>query len=534
MKHSLTLAGLLSYCPLACAFVVCESCQYCAALAHESLAGARDVDALVSTALARVLTHTAPESLAEEDVKKRCQRYFAADRHILQKFVQQTEKHSVASAQSVVEALCFQRLRCPAGDPWTDEAPTALSNYEDMLATHRQAAGSWPPGPKQSSIKEGALKTSDTEACINAEKLAEQDVATARFDDPLNPKCLTRSDSYRDLSSTRVEVVVFTGRRDRLRILLRYLRRDLRLAGGVVDKVIFALWQVTQRDVSFIQEQVKRTPEAFEVRDFTEEKLGADRMVQLYQSLNESETVYVKVDDDVVYIAEHAIANLVRERLRERCLLVSANVVNHAIMSALHQDRGAHRGFWPPAEQRRNPSMRLPWKKMSEINMSPEFTIERFPASRCVVERWDCAALVHKSFLDRVRDNTLCTFDFGWHDFNRAGYREHKYIHRSPSIGKEYWSEGARWSTNFFVFRPSDLAGVNWENVHGKGDDEEEFTGPHAERRDQHSCAVGSALVVHFSYGSQEQGLMSYTDLLKRYDKLSRRVENVSVRIRVA
>ena len=63
-----------------------------------------------------------------------------------------------------------------------------------------------------------------------------------------------------------------------------------------------------------------------------------------------------KVDDDVVYIAEHAIAELVRERLRKRCLLVSANawnslegggsgfqsqilnagaqVVNHAIMSA--------------------------------------------------------------------------------------------------------------------------------------------------------------------------------------------------------
>ena len=32
-----------------------------------------------------------------------------------------------------------------------------------------------------------------------------------------------------------------------------------------------------------------------------------------------------KVDDDVVYIAEHAIAELVRERLRQRCLFVSAN-----------------------------------------------------------------------------------------------------------------------------------------------------------------------------------------------------------------
>lgn len=218
-----------------------------------------------------------------------------------------------------------------------------------------------------------------------------------------------------------------------LRILLRYIRRDLRSAGGVVDQVIFALWQVTPKDMSYIQEQLQ-SPEgtAFEVRDFTEECWGAPSTKRQPGESRMTGTVYVKVDDDVVYIAEHAITNLVRERLRERCLLVSANVVNHAIMSAVHQKHGAHRGFWPSAEQRRNPSMRLLWKKIAEINLSPEFVIERFPASHCVVERWDGAALVHESFLDRASDQTLCVFDFGWYDFNRAGYREHKYIHRSP------------------------------------------------------------------------------------------------------
>ena len=47
----------------------------------------------------------------------------------------------------------------------------------------------------------------------------------------------TKKDSYEDLASTRVVLVVFTGR-DRLRILLRYISRDLRSAGGVVDQVI--------------------------------------------------------------------------------------------------------------------------------------------------------------------------------------------------------------------------------------------------------------------------------------------------------
>ena len=102
--------------------------------------------------------------------------------------------------------------------------------------------------------------------------------------------------------------------------------------------------------MSYIQEQLQ-SPEgtAFEVRDFTEECWGAPSTKRQPGESRMTGTVYVQVDDDVVYIAEHAIANLVRERLRERCLLVSANVVNHAIMSAVHQKHGAHRGFWPSA-----------------------------------------------------------------------------------------------------------------------------------------------------------------------------------------
>ena len=572
-NHWALAAGLLIQCSFGS--IICESCRYCAGLLHESLTeiteGQSNVEALISTALTK--TSTVPPlpslELTEAQRKDKCQRYFSADRYILRRFLAKDSTASQLDRSKVAEELCLQRLRCTAGDfqadrvseasPSAAESPKVLpprTTYEDLLATHSKVAGTRPKSQtapqtemSEAKVASGSSKPSDVpssqkEICndpvdasleIRDDILQEIRTETGLPDDPLNPTCKSTKDSYEDLSSTRVVLVLFTGRRDRLRILMRYLRRDLRSAGGVVDKVIFALWQITPKDRSYIQEQL-HSPEgsAFEVRDFTEELWGPpsaqrrpteNRMVALYQSLNETGTVYVKVDDDVVYVAEHAIANLVRERLRERCLLVSANVVNHAIMSAVHQERGAHRGFWPSAEQRRNPSMRLPWKKVAEINLSPEFIFERFPASRCVVERWDCAALVHESFLDRASDKTLCVFDFGWYDFNRAGYREHKYIHRSPSINKEYWSQGARWSTNFFAFKASDLSGVDWQSVYGKGDDEEEFTGPHAERRDRHSCAVGSALVVHFSYGSQEQGLMAYTNLLKRYDKLSRRVQ---------
>ncbi|CAJ1334780.1 unnamed protein product [Effrenium voratum] len=523
--------------PLAAGGSVCESCRFCASLVHTQLDRAGTAQELITAV---------SQSLAEDEHHQRCRRYLTSDRHILQRLLTAS---STPNLPAVWEALCVERLRCPAGGDLGKLSPSSppseeRTSYQDGQATY--GAETW---PGKEDAKSGAkhtivLSDADAESCDGDAESCEKEsgILEAESDtptkppDPLNPHCAVPKDTYRDLLSTRVVLVVFSGRWDRLRILMRYLRRDLRSAGGVVDKIIFALWQVTAKDLTYLRELADAAVEDFELVDFSEQRwgparLGADpatnRMVQLYQSLNESGTVYVKVDDDVVYVAEHAIANLVRERLRQRCLFVSANVVNHAIMSAVHQDRGAHRAFFPPARQRKNPSLRLPWKKLGEINMSPDFTIERFPASRCVVERWDCAALVHESFLDRAADGTWCIFDFGWLDFNRAGYREHKYIHRSPSVNKDYWTQGARWSTNFFAFMAEDLEGVNWNNVYGKGDDEEEFTGPHAERRDRHSCAVGSALVVHFSYGSQEEGLMSYTNLLKRYDKLSRRLTKV-------
>eukprot|EP00439_Symbiodinium_sp_Y106_P071552 s470_g12.t2 len=525
--------------------LVCESCLQYAPVVHEILSNSSSVDGLY-TVSAEALRQTLAwrleaDAITDQDVVEKCQRFLAADRHILVRLWKGSRGKKLALHQ-VLEELCVQRLRCPLKDLREPGRPSIAQNgkpshepaadlessgststsrtaYADLLSAHQAVAGSW---EASEATCHGASCKADLEVVQDGTSSKVGDTGWEVPEtpaDPLNPSCLVRKDSYKDLQAVNVVVVVFSGRRDRMRILMRYLRRDLRKHGGVVDKIVFALWQYTAKDLSYLKELVSSSDGAdgtFDIQDFSEQRWGrsridadpiSNRMVQLYKSMNETDTVYVKVDDDVVYIAEHAIAELVRERLRKRCLLVSANVVNHAIMSALHQDRGAHRGFWPTEEQQRNPVLRLPWSKKEEINMSPNFQIERFPASRCVVERWDCAALVHESFLDRSADNTLCAFDFGWHDFNRLGYREHRYIHRSPSVNKEYWTQGAR---------------------HGKGDDEEEFTGPHSERRDRHSCAVGAALVVHFSYGSQEEGLMAYTNLLKRYDKLSRRIWKAS------
>lgn len=46
-------------------------------------------------------------------------------------------------------------------------------------------------------------------------------------------------------------------------------------------------------------------------------------------------------DDDIVYIADGALEDLVREKSKSEFQILSANVVNHALLSHVHARRGA-------------------------------------------------------------------------------------------------------------------------------------------------------------------------------------------------
>eukprot|EP00434_Breviolum_minutum_P028238 symbB.v1.2.024980.t1/scaffold2400.1/size80086/5 len=344
--------------------------------------------------------------------------------------------------------------------------------------------------------------------------------------DPLEPECRDYEDLYQDLAKIRIVAVVFTGRGSRMKALLPYLRRDLKVHKGVLDGIVFALIRPDPPAMELVQRMVMEYGEQIQVQDYT--GTWKDRMADLYTSFNDTRAVYIKIDDDIVYLAKHALAELAREKLRRRCLFVSANVVNHAILSSVHQDHGAHRAFEMDLEHEGTRTMddqdakAKAWSRVGDVNMNPSYLFERHPMGSCVFKRWDCAALVHESFLDRERDGTMCAFDFGWYDFHRAGFREHEYVHLSPWMGTTWRAAGARWSINLFAFQTSNFDDMDWSRVYGPGDDEEEFGSNHAERRGQHACALGRSIAVHFSYNTQEERLMKFTNLLERYVDLAK------------
>jgi len=326
-------------------------------------------------------------------------------------------------------------------------------------------------------------------------------------DDPLNPHCEWVKDDYADLQDVRVHAIVYYGRREYMEILNPYLERDLKRNGGVLDTVQFALVKYTHDDLRYLGPLVARNRGSYIVP-----MIDGGGWDVIWRLASEPKAIYVKIDDDIVYIADGAIAELVREKLRGRFLFVSANVVNHGILSAVHQELAQLRWLAKPtaADSEKQGIPFPPWHFRGDVILDPRFRIEHTFYSDCIWRRWDCAALAHEVLLHRLADGTSCAFDFGMYDLHAHGYGT-----MSDGLGRSI-----DWNTNFFAFATEDFSDINWDGV--SNDDEAEMSTKHPRRRNEHAAALGRALVSHFTFSSQEKGLRQNTSLVARYLALAR------------
>eukprot|EP00891_Asterochloris_glomerata_P006961 jgi/Astpho2/6961/Aster-x1410 len=201
--------------------------------------------------------------------------------------------------------------------------------------------------------------------------------------------------------------------------------------------------------------------------------------------------VAMQIDDDIVFIQEGAIQALLNEKLtNDRFLFTSANVINHPILSSVHAHLGALTNFEPHSLSNNN------WRRVPGA-----FNLDRGP---CVKKEnashwwstWECAALAHFSFFRNFQAGRMQDFTFGVWDFHADSY--------------------VRWSINFFLFRSSEMPPITLT------DDEHEIAVVVPKKRRQHCGALGAAVVSHFSYYPQRQGLLDNTNILEQYEELAR------------
>jgi hypothetical protein len=148
--------------------------------------------------------------------------------------------------------------------------------------------------------------------------------------------------------------VVFYGRRDRASILECYLRKNLVSNGGWVDQVVWVVNTEVKEDRSYANEIAKAATE-YKVLPIIGEP-GAPNYDQIWsQAFADEEAVYVKIDDDVIFMDDNAIPRLVTTLTSHPvALLVSSNVVNNPALGWLHYHMGAVHGYIPEVTPQQN------------------------------------------------------------------------------------------------------------------------------------------------------------------------------------
>ncbi|GJC88445.1 hypothetical protein ColLi_11283 [Colletotrichum liriopes] len=75
-----------------------------------------------------------------------------------------------------------------------------------------------------------------------------------------------------------------------------------------------------------------------------------------WEAVSEPDTVYIKIDDDVLFIEDGAIESMVKRLVGNPDFFgVSANIINGAALSWVHGQMGVYEPYWPSeVEQKRS------------------------------------------------------------------------------------------------------------------------------------------------------------------------------------
>ncbi|KIW66734.1 hypothetical protein PV04_06034 [Phialophora macrospora] len=339
--------------------------------------------------------------------------------------------------------------------------------------------------------------------------------------------------------------LVFFGRKSRVELLRCYIERNLVDHGGWLDEVHWVKNTDNSEDLKYLEAILASSPR---YKTVELEGVGFVGYGQAWGKL-ERGSLYVKIDDDVVWFDDDTIPRIVSMKLAHpEYLLVSANMINSPLMGWVHYHMGALHPYLPeiadfePDIFHRSQPSRKPWAHwlypywtgptdyFFGINQEPPYDghrwlrlrndtdMHRTPASEIEyatwgtgLKSWAIAAQEHYSFLENLAEGNL--------DLCRMGVGS-----SDPNGGKPWFTVDKRLSINFIAIWADDvLNNLPMDTV------DEEWLTVNLPKKLQRQIAVNTdALAVHFTFGTQ--GNVEKTDLLARYhdyalnEKCARRI----------
>lgn len=278
------------------------------------------------------------------------------------------------------------------------------------------------------------------------------------------------------------KVVAWTpyGRKETMSILVKYIARDVE--AGVVDE--YHLYMNTDAD------QVEDVRYAYDLNSRYEwiklKERPADEEVLHPKQLNtgryyryaiEPNTVYVRFDDDIVYVHEKAIERMVKARLASPALVVFPLIWHNAIVSWYLQQMGKIRADgWGNRVQ-------------SMYCMDPVGW-----ASGTFAET------IHRQLLDHIR----------------AGTVDELFIHHDIQLPLSLQFSVSCFAAHSDIYREMDPPGYlnHHEEEHWHTVDRPAQTG-------RANVITGNALVAHLSFFPHSSYIRNETDILQQYRELA-------------
>lgn len=271
----------------------------------------------------------------------------------------------------------------------------------------------------------------------------------------------------------RIEVVIPAGRELTMSALMNHLLRNK----DVIDRV--QVWQNTDdhqdEDRKWLYNLPKQYLDWVQIIERDGEPLEPKQLNTgtFYKHTVDTDTIYFRFDDDIVYIDDNYFLNMVDFRLAHpEYFLVFGNIWNNAIVSYIQQQKGR---IDDSAGVVQSPFC------MDQIGwLSPTF-----------------AEHIHRILLSHIKNKTTEELYFD------------EYVLK----------EDGRFSVSNFCYFGRDFAKFKGDL---KGAEEEQWlTEVYPPQIKRFNAICGSGLVAHFSFFAQRQHLLKNTDILDQYKKIS-------------
>ena len=290
-------------------------------------------------------------------------------------------------------------------------------------------------------------------------------------------------------------LAIFAGRWKFLRIYLPYIYRELRVNGGVLDRVVFMmvdydnftynhLLNFTQIANSHLRSKVfefnfmgyplNHKPPYHSAFGTVYYQIFDDLMKHPYNR-------YFKSDDDIVYVHPGTFRKLIEEKNSCECFMHFANIVTNWRCNIKHQEMDVYDN-----------------KVINPKKLEFEFS----STANCGWKSPECAELTLRAFLYYYRNKQLDKYMFS---------------------GRELLVKRTRFSINLHML---DMDLINMKALLEVGpippSDEEWWTETYAPKFEQPNCIVGTSLVVHFAYRATHERMIEL-GLLREFEGIVRK-----------